>query len=124
MKSPKTKFILISAIGLVSIVGIFVSAQSPSPTSTMSGQDLPVHLVVACAKVTKADLIDALKTRPKDTYKLQYKPEGGPIEDLDGTLPAISPPPCASDRLNGNATQRAVFKNTKELHKFLVDAGL
>ena len=123
MKSPKTRFVVISAIGFVSIVGIFVSAQSPTPI--VSGQDLPVHLVVSCAKVNKGDLVAALTPRPSDTYKFKYKPEGGSaIEDLGGTLPAISPPPCSSDRLNGNATQRAVFKNTKELHKFLVDVGL
>jgi hypothetical protein len=123
MNSPKTRFVIISAIGLVSIVGIFVSAQSLAPTA--SDQNLPVHLVVACAKVNKDDLKAALTPRPSDTYKFQYKPEGSsPIEDLGGSLPPISPPPCSSDRLNGNATQRAMFKNTKELHKFLVDAGL
>ena len=123
MKSPKTKFLVISAIGLASIVGILVSAQTPTPTA--SGQDLPFHLVMVCAKADKSKLKDALKPIPKDTYKLQYKPKEGEPEDLDGTLPAMTtPPPCPSDRLNGNATQRAVFKNTRDLRKFLKAAGL
>ena len=122
MKSPKTKFVVILAIALACTVGILVFAQSPTPIA--SGQDLPFHLVMVCATVDRCKLKDALKTRPGDTYKLQYKPEGGAIEDLGGTLSAITPPPCSSDRFTGNATQRAVFKNTKELHKFLVDAGL
>ena len=123
MKSPGTKFIIISAIGLASTVGILVLAQSPTPSP--SGQDLPFHLVMVCAKVSHDKLTDALKTCAKDTYKLQYKPEGGETEDLGGTLsPMTTPPPCPSDRLNGNATQRAVFKNTKDLRKFLKRAGL
>jgi hypothetical protein len=118
MKSPKTKFIVISAIGLASIVGIFVFAQSPTPSGT-SGQDLPVQLVMACVGVKKAKLLAALAKRPKDTYKFQYETEelGG------GTLPTMSPPPCPVG-LVGNATQRATFKNTQELHDFLTAAGL
>jgi hypothetical protein len=124
MKSPKTKFIVISAIALASIVGIFVSAQSPTPSE--SGQDLPFHLVMVCATADHDKLTDALKKRPKDTYNLQYKPKPeGETEDLGGTLPPMTtPPPCPTDRLNGNATQRAVFKNTKDLSKFLKRAGL
>jgi hypothetical protein len=123
MKSPKTKFVVISAIALASTVGIFVSAQSPTPS--VSGQDLPFHLVMVCSKVDHDKLKGALKTRPEDTYKLQYKPDAGQIEDLGGKLPAMTtPPPCPTDRLNGNATQRAVFKNTKDLSKFLKRAGL
>jgi hypothetical protein len=125
MKSPKTKFVVISAIALASIAGIFVSAQSPTPT--VSGQDLPFHLVMVCAKVDKGNLKTALRKRPKDTYNLQYKPEGegGQAEDLGGTLPPMTtPPPCPSARLNGNATQRAVFANTKELRNFLNATGL
>src|SRR4029450_2790735 len=74
MKSPKTKFVVISAIGLVSIVGIFVFAQAPTPGGT-SGQDLPVQLVMACVGVKKAKLLAALAKRPKDTYKFQYGTE-------------------------------------------------
>ena len=116
MKSPKMKFIVISAISLVSIVGIFVSAQSP--TSSPSGQNLPVQLVMACVPVDKAKLMDALKSRPSDTYRIQY--EG---ETFIGTLPNMSPPPCMLG-LVGNATQRATFKNTQELRAFLDKAGL
>jgi hypothetical protein len=72
MKSPKTKFIVISAIGFVSIVGIFVSAQSPTPT--VSGQDLPVHLVVSCAKVNKGDLVAALTPRCYFSAPLLQRP--------------------------------------------------
>jgi hypothetical protein len=117
MKSPKTKFVVISAIGLASIVGIFVSAQSPGP-STTSGQDLPVQLVMACVKVNKGKLMDALKERPKDTYRIQYEGEAAV-----GTLPKMSPPPCPSGYV-GNSTQRATFKNTQELDDFLKAAGL
>lgn len=116
MKSPKTKFVVISAIGLASIVGIFVSAQSPTPSP--SGQNLPVQLVMACVPVDKTKLTTAENSRPADTYRIQY--DGDPSV---GTLPAISPPPCPVG-LVGNATQRATFKNTQELHTFLTAAGL
>ena len=116
MKSPKTKFVVISAIGLASIVGIFVFAQTPTPS--VGGQDLPVQLVMACVPVDKTKLTNAENSRPSDTYRIQY---GG--DASVGTLPAISPPPCMIG-LVGNATQRATFKSTQELHKFLVDAGL
>src|SRR5882724_2730482 len=102
MKSPKTKFVVISAIGLASIVGIFVSAQSPTPTP--SGQNLPVQLVMACVPVDKTKLTNAENNRPSDTYRIQY---GG--EAFVGTLPNMSPPPCPVG-LVGNATQRATFK--------------
>ena len=116
MKSPKTKWIVISAIGLVSIVGIFVFAQSPTPSP--SDQDFPVQLVIACVPVDKTKLTNAENSRPSDTYRIKYD-----SDPSVGTLPAITPPPCPVG-LVGNATQRAVFKNTQELHKFLVDAGL
>ena len=116
MKSPKTKFVVISAIGLASIVGIFVSAQSPKPGTT--GQDLPVQVVMACIPVDKTKLTDALKDRPSDTYRIQYEGEAS-----IGTLPNMSPPPCPVG-LVGNATQRATFKNTQELRAFLDKAGL
>jgi hypothetical protein len=117
MKSPKMKFVVISAIGLASIVGIFVSAQSPGPSGT-SGQDLPVQLVMACVKVNKVKLMDALKNRPSDTYRIQYEGDA-PV----GTLPNMSPPPCPAGFV-GNSTQRATFKNTQELDDFLKAAGL
>ena len=117
MKSPNTKFIVISAIGLASIVGIFVSAQSPTPST--SGQDLPFHLVMECAKVDKAKLMAALKARPSDTYRVQYENDS-PV----GTLPVSTPPPCTADKLNGSSTQKATFANTKELRDFLTAAGL
>jgi hypothetical protein len=119
MRSPKTKFVVISAIGLASIVGIFVSAQSPTPT--VSRQDFPFHLVMECATVDKAKLLDALTNRPKGTHKFQYqRNSGSPIEHVGGgTLPIPTATPCPSDRLNGNATQRALFRNTKELSDFL-----
>jgi hypothetical protein len=116
MKSPKTKFIVISAIALASIVGIFVSAQSPTPTP--SGQNLPVQIVMACVPVDKAKLDSALAARPQDTYRIQY--EG--LASV-GTLPSMTPPPCLTG-LVGNATQRATFKNTQELRSFLDKAGL
>jgi hypothetical protein len=116
MKSPKVKFVVFSAIGLASIVGIFVSAQSPTPSP--SGQNLPVQLVMACVPVDKTKLTNAENNRPSDTYRIQY--DGDPSV---GTLPAISPPPCMIG-LVGNATQRATFKSTTELHTFLTAAGL
>lgn len=116
MKSPKTKFAVISAIALASIVGIFVFAQSPTPGTT--GQDLPVQIVMSCVPVDKTKLTNAENKRPSNTYLIQY--DGGPS---NGTLPAISPPPCAIG-LVGNATQRATFQSTKELHDFLNTAGL
>jgi hypothetical protein len=116
MKSPKMKFVIISAIGLASIVGIFVFAQTPSPGT--GGQELPVQLVMACVPVAKAKLTDALAARPSDTYKIQYEGEAAV-----GTLPNMSPPPCLTG-LVGNATQRATFKNTQELRAFLDKAGL
>jgi hypothetical protein len=123
MKSPKMKFVVISAIGLASIVGIFVFAQSPAPTT--SGQDPPFHLVMHCAKVDKTKLKGALKPLPSPTYKFQYETEGGQTEDLGGTLPPMTtPPPCSADKFNGNATQKATFANTKDLHDFLTAAGL
>jgi hypothetical protein len=115
MKSPKTKFVVISVIGLACIVGIFVSAQSPTPSP--SGQNLPVQLVMACVPVDKTKLMSALGARPQDTYKIQYGSE------TVGTLPSMSPPPCMIG-LVGNATQRATFKSTTELHTFLTAAGL
>ena len=116
MKSPKIKFVVISAIGLA-IVGIFVSAQSPTPSST-AGQDLPVQVVMACVPVDKTKLMDALKDRPSDTHRIQYQGDA-PV----GTLPNTSPPPCLTG-LVGNATQRATFKSTQELRAFMDKAGL
>jgi hypothetical protein len=81
---------------------------------------------MACVGVKKAKLLAALAKRPKDTYKFQYETEesGGGSEELGGgTLPPMSPPPCPVG-LVGNATQRATFKNTQELHDFLTAAGL
>ncbi len=117
MKSPKTKFVVISAIGLVSIVGIFVSAQTPTPSP--SSQDLPFHLVMICATVDKTKLTAALKDLPSDTYNFNYE-----NASLGAGLPPITPSPCPVAHLNGNATQRALFKNTKALRKFLKAAGL
>jgi hypothetical protein len=116
MKFPKMKFVVISAISLLFIVGIFVSAQSPTPSPT--GQNLPVQLVMACVPVDKTKLTNAENSRPSDTYRIQY--EGGAEV---GTLPTITPPPCLTG-LVGNATQRATFKNTQELRAFLDKAGL
>jgi hypothetical protein len=116
MKIPKTKFVVISAIGLASIVGIFVSAQSPVPST--SDQDLPVHLVMACAKCQKAKLQAALKPRPSPTYRWKYDSDP-PV----GTLPESSPPPCGGAHAIGNATQKGTFANTKELRAFLDAAG-
>ena len=116
MKSPKTKFVVISAIGLASIVGIFVSAQSPKPDT--AGQDLPVQLVMACVPVDKPKLMDALKERPSDTYRIQYGDDPSV-----GTLPTMTPPPCMLGFV-GNATQRATFKSTQELRAFMDKAGL
>jgi hypothetical protein len=115
-KSPKMKFVVISTIALASIVGIFVSAQSPTPSP--SGQNLPVQIVMACVPVNKANLMSALQARPQDTYRIQYG-----SETAVGTLPAISPPPCLEGFV-GNATQRATFKSTAELDAFLKAAGL
>jgi hypothetical protein len=116
MKSPKMKFVVISAIGLASIVGIFVFAQSPKPDT--AGQDLPVQLVMACVPVDKTKLTTALNARPSDTYRIQYEGDASV-----GTLPNMSPPPCLTG-LVGNATQRATFKSTQELRAFLDKAGL
>ena len=116
MKSPKMKFVVISAIGLASIVGIFVFAQSPKPDT--AGQDLPVQLVMACVPVDKTKLMGALENRPSDSYRIQYQGDA-PV----GTLPTMSPPPCLTG-LVGNATQRATFKSTQELRTFLDKAGL
>jgi hypothetical protein len=127
MKSPKTKFVVISAIGLASIFGIFVFAQSPKPGTP--GQDLPIQLVTACARASKGNLMHALAKRPKDTYKFRYQAadSGADLgEDLGGgTLPPMSPPPsCYPEGIVGNATQRATFKNTQELRDFLTAADL
>ena len=115
MKTPKTKFVVISVIGLASIVGIFVSAQTPKPATT--GQDLPVQIVMSCVPVDKAKLMSALGGLPQDTYRIQYGSE------TVGTLPNITPPPCPIG-LVGNATQRATFKSTTDLRAFLTAAGL
>lgn len=118
MKSPKTKFVVISAIGLASVVGIFVFAQSPTPSTI--GKDLPFHVVLECADVNKAKLEAALAKRPKDTYNFRYE-----NQDLgDGTLLLPTPTPCPSAHFVGNATQKAKFVNTTELKQFLKDAGL
>jgi hypothetical protein len=118
MKSPKTKFVVISAIGLTSVVGIFVFAQSPTPSTI--GKDLPFHVVLECADVNKAKLKAALAKRPKDTYNFRYEDQ-----DLgDGTLLLPTPTPCPSAHFVGNATQKAKFANTTELKQFLKDAGL
>jgi hypothetical protein len=118
MKSPKMKLVVISAIALASVVGIFVSAQSPPPVKT-SGQELPVHLLLTCANVTKAKLMSALSDRPTDTYRFKIG------NDTIGTLPADpSLPPCPGNTLSGNSTQKATFNNTKELRAFLDAAGL
>ena len=116
MKSPKVKFVVISAISLLFIVGIFVFAESPAPK--VSGQDNPVQLVMACVPVDKTKLTNAENNRPSDTYRIQYGGDA-PV----GTLPAISPPPCAIG-LVGNATQRATFSSTKDLRAFMDTAGL
>jgi hypothetical protein len=116
MKSPKTKFVVISAISLVSIVGIFVCAQTP--VHGTAGQDLPVQLVMACVRVDKVKLMDELKNRPSDTYRIQYEGDASV-----GTLPTMSPPPCLTG-LVGNATQRATFGSTQELRAFMDKAGL
>ncbi len=116
MKFPKMKFVVISAISLLFIVGIFVSAQSPTPSP--SGQNLPVQLVMACVPVDKTKLTTALNARPSDTYRIQYEGDASV-----GTLPNMSPPPCLTG-LVGNATQRATFKSTQELRAFLDKAGL
>lgn len=119
MKIPKTKFVIISAIGLASIVGIFVFAQSPAPSA--SGQDLPFHLVMKCVPVEKGKLNAALKARPPETYRWQYDSDP-PV----GTLPpdpSVGPHPCAA-HFQGNGTQKGTFANTKELRAFLDTAGL
>ena len=116
MKAPKTKLIVISAIGVASILGIFVFAESPAPK--VGGQDLPVQIVMACVPVDKAKLMRALRKRPADDYKIQYQGEASV-----GKLPHMSPPPCMAG-IVGNATQRVTFKNTQELRAFLNTAGL
>ena len=121
MKPRKTKFIVISAIALASVVGIFVSAQSPRPQSpkpATAGQDLPVQIVMACVPVTKANLMSALEARPEGTYRIQYG-----SETAIGKLPSMTPPPCPEGFV-GNATQRATFQSTAELDAFLKAAGL
>ena len=117
MKSPKTKFVVISAIGLASIVGIFVFAQSPVPST--SDQELRFHIVVDCSRVDEGKLMAALKARPKDTYRVQYDTDA-PV----GTLPIPTPSPCPADKFNGSATQKATFANTTELRAFMVKVGL
>jgi hypothetical protein len=117
MKSPRTKFVVISAIGLAFIVGIFVLAQSPV-RSTSGHDDLPIKLVMGCTTVDKTKLNEALGPRPKKTYRFKYENES-PVGELDNS----SPPACTS-RFTGNATQRAKFANTTELHTFLTAAGL
>jgi hypothetical protein len=120
MKSPKTKSVVILAISLVFIIGIFVFAESPAPK--VSGQDNPVQLVMACVPVDKTKLTNAENSRPSDTYRIQYG-----SETAVGTLPPTScPPTCASpaSALSGNATQRATFGSTQELRAFLDKAGL
>src|SRR6476661_1822208 len=116
MRSPKTKFVVISAIGLASIVGIFACAQLP--TSSVAGQGLPVQLVMTCVLVNKSKLMNALNDRPSDTYRIQYE-GGAPM----GTLPNTSPPPCPPGFV-GNATQKATFARTRELRAFMDKAGL
>ena len=115
MKSPKIKFIVISAIGLVSIVGIFACAQWPVPGT---GQEVPVYLVMRCVGVNKGKLMAALNDRPLDTYKFRYEADP-PVGHLDNT----SPPSCDT-HFTGNATQKARFATTRELHTFLEKAGL
>jgi len=117
MKAPRIEFVVISAIGLASIVGIFVFAQSP--TSSTSGEKLPFHLELECVMtVDKGKLLAALTNRPKDTFKFRWE-----AEDLGGgTLPVQTPSPCT--HFVGNATQKAKFANTTELKQFLTDAGL
>jgi hypothetical protein len=117
MKSPKVKFVVISAISLLFIVGIFVFAESPAPKVT--GQDNPVQLVMACVPVDKTKLTNAENSRPSDTYRIQYG-----SETAVGTLPPTScTPPCPTG-LVGNATQRATFGSTQELRAFMDKAGL
>src|SRR6476620_2069403 len=112
MKSPKTKFVVISAIGLASMVGIFACAQWP--TSSAADQGLPVQLVVmTCVEVNKAKLMNALKDRPSRTYRIRYDGDA-PVGDLTNT----SPPSCAV-KLVGNVTQKATFANTRELRAFM-----
>jgi len=115
MKSPKTKFVVISAIGLAFIVGIFACAQWPVP----NGQcPVPVYLVMRCVGVNKDKLMAALNDRPLDTYKFRYEADP-PVGHLDNT----SPPACVT-HFTGNATQKAKFANTQQLHDFLTAAGL
>lgn len=118
MKAPKTKLIVISAIGVASIVGTFLFAESKAPK--VGGQDLPVQIVMACVPVDKAKLNRALAGRPKDDYRIQYQGVASV-----GKLPKMSPspPPCMAG-IVGNATQRVTFKNTQELRSFLDTAGL
>lgn len=121
MKSPKMKFVVVSAIALASVVGIFVSAESPAPdmTSKETGKDLRFHIVMTCADVKKGKLVAALSSRPSDTYRFEFDHDS-PI----GRLPTGTPPLCPSAHLNGNSTQKAAFANTKELRAFLDAAGL
>ena len=116
MKTPKTKFVVISAIGLASIVGIFVSAQSPTPSTV---KELPFHLVMQCASVEKAKVQAAASPLPSDTYRFEFGPN-----DVIGTLPHDSSlAPCPAHFIP-NSTQTAKFANTKELRAFLDAAGL
>ncbi len=119
MKSPKMKFVVISAIGLASIVGVFIFAQSPV-RSTSGEDDLPVKLVLGCTHVDHGKLNKALGVRPKETYRFRYERED-PVGNLPDSAPL--PPPCVT-HLVGNATQKARFANTLELHTFLDAAGL
>jgi hypothetical protein len=113
MKAPKIISVVISTIGLASILSIFVFAQSPTPSPI--AQDLPFDLVLECATVDKAKLATALAKRPKDSYKFQYESQdiGG------GSLAVPTPPPCPSSHFVANATQKAKFANTTELRDFL-----
>jgi hypothetical protein len=115
MKSPKMKFVVVSAIALASIVGIFACAQWPVPGT---GQEVPVYLVMRCTQVNKDKLTAALNHRPLDTYRFRYEADP-PVGHLDNT----TPPSCVT-HLVGNATQKARFANTTELHEFLKDVGL
>jgi hypothetical protein len=110
MKSPKTKFVVISTIGLASIVGIFACAQWPVPHT---GQEVPVYLVIRCVGVNKGKIMAALKDRPLDTYRFRYEADL-PVGNLDNT----SPPSCDA-HLVGNATQKARFATTTELRAFM-----
>jgi len=116
MKSPKTKFVVISTISLASITGIFVLAQSPTPSASV--EDLPVHLVMQCAQVNEPHLKAALQGLPLHTYKFRFE-DGSVI----GNLANCSPPPCPA-HFRGSSTQTATFANTKDLRAFMDNAGL